>query len=313
MLPLSVILPTRNPHAGRLQRTLAGLVAQTLPASEWELLVVDNGSTPPLALPSGGPPGVCIVLEPVAGLTRARLAGLREARGAMVVFVDDDNVLSPGFLAAVRDRFAQHPRLGAAGGPVVPEFESPPPEWAREFFGLLALRDLGPAALVATGGSAAPWPDWAPVGAGLCLRREAARLYEQALGADPARLAFDRTGRSLASGGDNDLVFTALHGGWDVGYFPELSLVHLIPSSRLDPDYLARLNRGIMRTWVRVQAVHGQRPWPSIPPATVRLRQLRAWLRFGAWRSPAHRIRWQGACGQFEGQADLTCDTPKPN
>ncbi len=303
---ISVILPTRDPHPVRLQRTLAGLAAQSLPRSEWELLIVDNGSTKPLADPMIAAIGGRIVPETTAGLSRARLAGLRATRGDIVVFVDDDNVLAPHFLRLVRAHFTAHPRLGAAGGPVIPKFEQSPPEWAREFFGLLAVRDLGSAPIIAIGADDAPWPHCAPVGAGLCLRRAAADLYVQALSSDPSRLGLDRTGRSLASGGDNDLVFTALHGGWDVGYFPELTLTHLIPSSRLAPDYLARLNEGIMRTWVRVLHLHGQCPWRPIPPWTVPFRAVRAWVRFGAWRSPAHRIRWRGAVGQFLGQADLS-------
>lgn len=311
---LSVILPTRNPHSARLSRTFDGLAAQTLAPSDWELVVVDNGSVPPLSpivLPASLQARIAV--EPAAGLTRARLCGLRETRGEFVVFVDDDNVLAPRFLEQVHDLFRRHPRLGAAGGPVTPEFERPPPEWAREFFGLLALRDLGSTIMIATGGATAPWPNTAPVGAGLCLRRAAAAPYLAALASDPTRLALDRTGQSLASGGDNDLVFTALHAGWDIGYFPELALTHLIPAGRLDPDYLARLNEGIMRTWIRVLHLHGQCPWPAIPRWTLPLRKARAWWRSQAWRSPAHRIRWRGAVGQFQGQADLTHVHPHCN
>ena len=101
------------------------------------------------------------------------------------------------------------------------------------------------------------------------------------------------------------MVFTALQAGWDVGYFPELRITHLIPASRLTPDYLGRLNEGIMRTWVLVLALHEQCPWPAIPRWTVPLRSARAWWRSRAWRSAAHRIRWHGQVGQFLGQADL--------
>ena len=222
------------------------------------------------------------------------------------MFVDDDNVLRPTFLEDVRRRFAEEPRLGAAGGPVIAQFEVPPPEWTREFHGLLALRDLGPAPIVARGGPAAPWPDCAPVGAGLCIRRAAVEAYAAALAADPTRLALDRTGRSLASGGDNDIIFTALHAGWDVGYFPELALTHLIPAGRLEPGYLAALNEGVQRTWVRVLALHGHCPWPKIAPWTVPLRSARAWLRERAWSGAAAHIRWRGLRGRFLGLADIS-------
>ena len=304
---ISVIVPTRNPDAGRLQRTLDGLAAQSLARDRWELIVVDNGGSP--ALPGTHPPvanlGGRIVSEPTAGLTRARLRGLQESHGEVLVFVDDDNVLAPHFLEKAEEIFARLPRLGAGGGPIHPEFEIPIAEWTREFFPLLALRDLGNAELIAAGGSAASWPAYAPVGAGLCVRRAAAENYAAALAADPTRLSLDRAGQSLASGGDNDLVFTALHGGWDVGYFPALALTHLIPAARLAPDYLGRLNEAVQRTWVRVLALHGVCPWPPIPRWTVSLRSARAWCRESAWRSAAHRIRWRGLHGRFLGQADL--------
>lgn len=310
-MKLAVILCTRDPHPGRLSRTLAGLAAQTLPASGWELLLIDNGSTPPLSAatlpPSGAQiPNLRIVAEPEPGLTPARLRGIAEARAGLLVFVDDDNVLAPGYLAAALAAFEASPRLAAAGGPVRPEFEAEPPAWAAEFFPLLALHDHGPLPLLAGGGPGVAWPRFAPVGAGLCIRKEAALAYATAVRADPIRSALDRRAGQLSSGGDNDLVFTALHAGGEVGYFPELALSHLIPASRLEAGYLARLNRGIQRSWVRVLALHGVCPWRPIPRWTLPLRALRARLRSRPWRGPAERIRCEGLVGRLEGQADLT-------
>lgn len=307
---VSVILCTRNPHEGRLARTLAGLVAQTLDAADWEMLLIDNGSAPALArasLPSPGPDvaHLRVIPEPVAGLTPARLRGIAEAKGEILVFVDDDNVLAPGYLSAALAAFRASPRLAAAGGPVRPEFESTPPVWAEEFFPLLALHDHGPAPLLAAGGPSTSWPDFAPVGAGLCLRREAALAYAAAVRSDPARSALDRRAGQLTSGGDNDMVFTALRAGGDVAYLPKLSLDHIIPPSRLDPDYLARLNRAIQRSWVRVLALHGSCPWRPIPRWTLPPRVLRARLRSRPWRGPAERVRCAGVVGRLEGQADL--------
>lgn len=305
---VSVILPTRNPHLGRLAHALNGLSAQGLPRNEWELLVIDNGSTPgltPEIHPLLREASTQILVEPQAGLTPARLAGIRAARGEILIFVDDDNVLVPTYLADAVHRFDAEPALGAAGGPVVPEWETPPPAWSREFWGLLALRERGASPEIARGRAGAPWPDFAPVGAGLCVRRRHALAYAEAVAGDPRRRALDRRNGALASGGDNDLVFSVLHSGADVGYFPELRVIHLIPRGRLDPRYLARLNRGIMRTWVRVLTLHGQCPWPAVPRASVPLRAARAWFRLRPWSSPAQRIRWAGARGQFEGQADV--------
>ncbi len=307
-LRISVLLPAHNPHRDRLARTVAGLRAQTLPTSDWELVILDNASTDASAIRAldlGWHSTPRILVEPQLGLTPARLRGIHEAQGDLLVFVDDDNVLAPDYLAVAHRHFTENPKLGAAGGPIEAEFEQPPPDWAGEFFGLLAVHHHGDAPRLAAGDANAGWPDFAPVGAGLCVRREAAQNYVAALAAEPARRTLDRAGRSLASGGDSDFVFTILHHGWTVGYFPDLRLTHLIPAGRLDPVYLARLNHDIQRTWVRVLALHGQCPWKSIPPWTLPLRRARAWWREAAWRSPVHRIRWRGLVGRFAGQADL--------
>ena len=311
---LTVVLPTHHPHPGRLARTLAGLRAQTLPVAEWETLLVDNASAPALAadlFAPHAPANLRLVREPQLGLTSARRRGFIEARGELVVLVDDDNVLAPDYLAQVQTIFDRDPRLGAIGGRSRPEFERPPPAWVREFDGLLACRDRGDAVQLcqsirhaATGRNA--YPACAPIGAGMALRRAALQPWLEA----PVDAALsDRRGRELTSGGDNDIVFTLAGHGWAVGYFPELVLTHLIPAARTQRDYLARLNRGIAKSWVQVLAKHDANPWPPAAPWTVPLRQLRAWFTHRAWSGPAAYVRWQGTCGHFDGRARLVAKT----
>lgn len=314
-MSISVVIPAHNPHAGRLARTVAGLRAQTLPLVEWELVIVDNASRDPSVfwtLDLAWHPRARIVPEPVLGLTAARLRGFAETGEELIVLVDDDNVLAPDYLARTVAAFSADASLGAIGGRSLPEFETPPPAWTREFDGLLALRDLGDTPQRADWPPSVPreYPRCAPIGAGLALRRSGATAYASALAQDSRRRAFDRTGTQLVSGGDNDLVMTVLESGLSVAYDPALRLTHLIPASRSAPAYLGKLNRAIARSWVRVLALHGIRPWRPIPPATVGLRQARARLRAGVFLSPAAWVRWQGACGHFEGLADLSADTP---
>ena len=220
------------------------------------------------------------------------------------MLVDDDNVLEPDYLDRVGAIFAAYPRLGAAGGPVVPDYERPAPPWLAEFESLLALRNLGPQPIIAeslrpSGEGLDAYPPCAPIGAGMALRRQAWAAW---LDAPPGATPTDRRGTSLASGGDNDIVVRALRAGWAVGYFPELRLTHLIPASRMQAGYLARLNRAIQQSWMQVLAAHGISPWPPLSRTGARLRKARAWLVHQPWRSPAARIRWAGACGHFDGR-----------
>jgi glycosyltransferase involved in cell wall biosynthesis len=308
-MELSVILPTHNPDPERLRRTLAGLRVQTVPAHRWETLLVNNAST---RFPAGAffadcaPDNLTFLDEPALGLTAARLRGLTAARGGLAVLVDDDNVLDPDYLAQVLAIFAAHPRLGSAGGKSVPEFATTPPEWTREFFPLLALRDLGAteqivAALRPPGAARNEYPTCAPLGAGMALRRASWQAWLVARHSSNAALS-DRRGDALSSGGDNDIVLCALQAGWATGYFPQLRLTHLIPAARLEAGYLARLNRGIQESWMQVLSLNQANPWPPLTRRSATLRKIKGWFTSRAWSSPAARIRWQGACGHFDGR-----------
>lgn len=313
---ISVIIPTHDPDRTRLARTLDGLRAQTLPHDAWELLLIDNASSPavtPADFDLAWHAGARIVREEKIGLTSARLAGIRASQGGYLLFVDDDNVLCPDYLKNVVEIFREHAEVGAIGGKSHPEFEVTPEPWVAEFHGCLALRDCGDEARISSyvtfaGGEAKGrkgYPDFAPLGAGMAIRREAAEKYVAKIETDTARRALDRSGNSLTSGGDNDFVMTALDEGWLVGYFPQLQLTHLIPAGRISKEYLARLNRGIARSWVQVLDVHGICPWTKIERRTLPLRKLKAFFSNRAWSDSAAYVRWQGACGMYEGLSDL--------
>src|SRR6516165_2680410 len=97
---VSVILCTHNPRPDYLDRVLASLRGQTLPAEQWEFLLVDNASRQPLeeiwdiSWHSRGRH----IREVKLGLTHARLRGIEESSGELLIFVDDDNLLAKDFL-----------------------------------------------------------------------------------------------------------------------------------------------------------------------------------------------------------------------
>ncbi len=307
-LRISVIICTHNPHTARITRVLRSLMRQTIDADTWELLLIDNASIPAFRWPdgSGDDAKLRIISEPMLGLTFARRRGVAEARGEFIVFVDDDNVLEPDYLAQVLAAFHRLPRVGAIGGKSQGEFAAMTEPWQREFFSLLAVRDLGAQELYslppAPGETIKEYPACAPIGAGMAVRRTALDGWVAAAGHSKI---YDRAGADLSSAGDNDLVLQVLRSGWAVAYIPSLVLTHLIPGTRLHPRYLARLNRGIQRSWMQVLRLHAINPWPPIPKWSVRLRQLKAWLIYRPWRDPSSYIRWQGACGHFEGRTNV--------
>lgn len=325
-LKISVIIPTRDPDTETLIRVADALARQTLPADQWEVVLVDNASLPPVSL---GPfkalaAPVRRVEEGVPGLSRARSKGIAEARGPLLVFIDDDVLPAPDFLESACTLFARLPTLGTAGGGIVLEFEVPPPDWFEEFSGLLALRPAPPVEHIlshlpthpasspahdstqATLSKTFDLPTWLPNGAGLIVRRKAAEAWVARQRNNKAGPEItDRVGSSLASGGDQDIVLAALRAGWHTGCFPTLLVRHIIPTARLQPAYLCRLNHGIQRSWVHVLHRYGLNPWNPVPRYSASLRKARAFVRCAAWKSPSHRIRWRGLCGRIDGLADI--------
>ena len=96
----SVIIATHN-RPEKLAETLSSLTRQDNEAGEFEIIVVDDGSKPPVVIQGGDefPP---VVLVRVEGLERsaARNRGAAVARGELLIFIDDDISVKPDFVAA---------------------------------------------------------------------------------------------------------------------------------------------------------------------------------------------------------------------
>ncbi|MBI1178624.1 glycosyltransferase [bacterium] len=239
MISFSVIICSHNPRRDYLRQVLAALQNQTLSFDSWELFLIDNGSNEPLAASwdlSWHPLGRH-VREEKLGLTPARLRGIAEARGKLLVFVDDDNVLAPDYLERSREIAARWPMLGAWGGNLVGRFETPPPDWLVPHLRMLAIHQV----------DRDVWSnhlrniETCPAGAGMVVRATVAKEYARRTVQDEARSELDRKGSSLVSCGDLDLAYTACDLGLGTGLFKCLTLEHLIPAVRLRKDYVLRL------------------------------------------------------------------------
>ena len=99
-LPVSVIVPCHQ-APGALALTLAGLERQDWPAELLEVVVVDDGSEPPLELPAAAL-DLRAVRQPRNGfgLARARNAGVRAAAHDILVFLDGDVIPEAGLIRA---------------------------------------------------------------------------------------------------------------------------------------------------------------------------------------------------------------------
>lgn len=116
-VPLTVIIPTRN-RFETLEKCLRALAAQKTDGNDFEVLVVDDGSTDetprsvPGILAKAPFPGRLLSQAP-GGPARARNRGIHEAGGAILLFIGDDIFPAPDFTAhhlKSRSQDTGHPR-----------------------------------------------------------------------------------------------------------------------------------------------------------------------------------------------------------
>ncbi|HEX9045566.1 MAG TPA: glycosyltransferase [Verrucomicrobiae bacterium] len=242
MPAISVIICTHNPREDYLKRVLDALRAQTLAKDQWELLLIDNASAKTLSQTwdLSWHPQARHVREEKLGLTPARLSGIASAKGELLVFVDDDNVLRGDYLQNALKIGGDYPWLGAWSGSCLAEFETTPAAELGPWLGGLVIETI-------------QVPVWAklpklntacPAGGGMVVRHQQASLYRDMVLKDPVRQALDRCGKQLGSGGDSDMVLSGFQLGYGAGKFPELEMTHLIPPQRLTLPYLEGLYEG---------------------------------------------------------------------
>lgn len=289
---LSVVLATYAPDRARLLRVLAALRSQTLPLTDWELCVVDNASPDPLHpwLDLSWHPTSQLLLESQPGQLNAQLTGCRASTSSLLVFVDDDTLLAADYLEQSLRLFHTHPQVAVWSGQSIPEFESPPPDWTRPYWPMLAISELGEEDLPAPWTAAHPLPH----GAGMGIRRSLLEAYATARTSQPLRTFLGRKPASLMSGEDHDLALFALSSGYQIGRFPQLSLTHLIPPSRLTHPYLLQLATAMAASGQILAALYPQLIDQTKPRYPHWLRVLRHSLRLPCFERSYRLAQLQG-------------------
>ena len=135
---ISVILCTYN-RDKYIYNVLKSVAENDFPHSEYEIVLVNNNSTdttesecqrfvadyPDIAF------RYCV--EKSQGLSYARNCGIRQSAGDLLVYVDDDATVNKEYLGTYARFFAEHPDAVAAGGPILPVYETEEPAWMTHY------------------------------------------------------------------------------------------------------------------------------------------------------------------------------------
>jgi glycosyltransferase involved in cell wall biosynthesis len=232
-MQITVILCTYN-RCQSLVKALDSVSAQVLPESvKWEVLVVDNNSRDQTRevvedFCRKHPGRFRYLFEPQPGKSHALNAAIREARGLVLAFMDDDVKVEPTWLqnltAPLRDG-----RWAGAGGRILPDWTCSPPRW-------LPLKEryaLAPLAVFDLGSEAGPLTE-PPFGTNMAYQRgifEKYRGFRTDLGPRPG---------SEIRNEDTEFGQRLLVAGELLRYEPSAVVYHSVPENRLKKEYFLK-------------------------------------------------------------------------
>jgi glycosyltransferase involved in cell wall biosynthesis len=219
-----------------LEKALSSVAASTVPESiEWEVLVVDNNSRDQTAAVVGDfctryPGRFRYLFEPNQGKSYALNTGIREARGDVLAFMDDDVTVESTWLQNLTAALCSGEWAGA-GGRILPQWPCAPPSWLpeKEWYGMapLVMFDRGP--------EAGPLTD-PPFGTNMAFHR---RLFEK-YGIFRTDLGPGPNGK-IRNNEDTEFGRRLLEAGERLKYEPTAVVHHSVPQNRL--------RRGYFLTW----------------------------------------------------------------
>jgi len=271
---ISVILCTYN-RCRSLEQTLTSLSASALPDRiGWEVLVVDNNSCDQTrsvaeAFRSGFPGRLRYLFEPRPGKSYALNTGIREARGEVLAFLDDDLTVETTWLHNLTANLHHGDWVGAGGKTLLAQSFAPP--------GWMALK--GPYSL---GGVLAASFDLgdipqqltqAPYGANMAFHRkmfEKYGLFRTDLGPSPDR-------DTPRPNEDTEFGRRLLAAGERLRYEPTAIAYHPVPEGRVQKRYFLAWHfdwgRALVREWHRGPDVLGI-PRPYFNMVSVAARKM---------------------------------------
>ena len=284
-LDVTVVVCTRN-RAASLARMLQSMTALKVPDQlRWEVLIVDNASeddTEEIIASYVALLPIVKVREAQMGLSNARNAGVRHARGRYIVWTDDDVRLHENWLFAYVQAFQAFPDAAVFGGSAIPVLEEPTPAWFSRsqsvLRALLAHRDPSgfPLRLSADGEL--------PFGLNFAIRatEQRSHLYDPLLGVAPGRRRC----------GEEKQVIREILGSGAKGYWvPDAIVFHIIPASRQTLAYVKTYYKAQGETNIIHEEFGGQRYGTRALAGSIR-RAARHYLLYRLRKLDRDSIAW---------------------
>ena len=223
---VSVVVCTYN-RADLLRTCLESLVAQTADKSLYEVIVINNNSTDTTQDIAEefakSYPNFRVVTETRQGLSFAKNRGIKEAKGDLLFFLDDDAIVDSKSLALYRIYY-EDMGFRCMGGKILPWFRDNScklPCWLNKTnWGALSMLDQGDMV------KRVLYPEF-PYGGNLAVAKyifEEFGFFNEDMG---------RRGNSLNSGEEMEFMLRLERAGIPIYYVPDAKIYHLVQKERL--------------------------------------------------------------------------------
>ena len=235
---ISIIICTYM-RGEKLVDAIWSVIRQSMSKKEYEIIVVDNAP-----FTSGIKPDIDDFCEkysefkdfiryigvPQKGLSYARNAGMWNARGEYLLFLDDDVLADYYLLEELYSGFKYHPNVGIVGGQVILDKPFPTPKVIRK-----------------------GWePLWSQFKISGSAFREVSQQFEFPYGANYSvrrsaiwriggfRMCYGRVGNDFAGGEETALAFKMLQIDYGIGLQPRAKVLHRVDYSRFTTEHVKK-------------------------------------------------------------------------
>lgn len=241
MLKISVAICTYN-REKYLPQLFASIEKQTLPVSQFEVILVNNNS-----------PGNTKALfydfqqrntsmqtqydeEFNQGLSFSRNHAIEKANFELITFLDDDAFIDENYLTVLIDEFTKSPETCAIGGKILLHYEDSIPKWENRYLNsLLGYFNKGDQQIRFS-------PNDYPRGSNMAFRTnvfDQVGLFDVSLG---------RIGAALSGGEEKDIFNKIYKQHLQVLYVPQALVYHCVPLERTLPSFIQKQGIGTGRS-----------------------------------------------------------------
>ena len=230
MIEISAIISTYN-RAHFLTGLFDSILAQNIDINRYEIVIVNNNCTDNTEelcykfISENPDLHITYCIETNQGLSFGRNRGIKEAKGEVITFLDDDAIITENFFEETINFFHRKSHVNAIGGKILLKYLKEKPNWYNPFMAsLLGYFNYGDQEKIFTN-------DYFK-GSNMSFRRSLFEKYEG------FNTRLGRVGKNLMGNEEKELFYRLKSYGEEMWYVPSAVALHLVPVERTYSSFI---------------------------------------------------------------------------